>query len=121
MKTDVGVAKNYLNKKEITSLERLTVMYLDYAEEQAKNHIPLTMTDWSKKLVGFLEFNQKHILDEKGSVSAEVAKSHAESEWEQYRVTQDAIFKSDFDSFVEEGKKSANNQPIARTKKRRQK
>jgi hypothetical protein len=71
-----------------------------YAEDQAKRHIPMTMEDWIKKLNIFLELRQRRVLQDIGSISAEVAKSFAESEWEKYRIIQDQLFMSDFDEFL---------------------
>lgn len=99
-KSDVAIAKNYLNKDEIESLDRIVNMYLDYAEDQAKRKIPMTMEDWSNKLDAFLQFNERKVLDNPGKVSAEIAKSFAESEWEKYRIVQDRLFVSDFDREV---------------------
>jgi len=76
-------------------------MYLDYAERQAKRKIPMTMEDWAKKLDVFLEFNEEDILKDKGKVSAEIAKSFAESEFEKYRVIQDQLYQSDFDKLLQ--------------------
>jgi hypothetical protein len=100
LKADVGIAKNYLNKNEIEALDRITNMYLDYAEDQAKRKIPMTMEDWSIKLDAFLKFNERAVLDNPGKVSAEIAKVFAESEWEKYRIVQDRLFESDFDREV---------------------
>jgi len=100
LKSDVSVAKNYLNKVEIESLDRITNMYLDYAEDQAQRKIPMTMQDWIDKLDAFLQFNEREILDNTGKVSAEVAKSFSESEWGKYRVVQDRLYTSDFDKEV---------------------
>ena len=72
-------------------------MYLDYAEDQAKRKIPMTMSEWSKKLNAFLKFNEREILDGSGKVTAEIAKQFAESEFEEYRIIQDRLFESDFD------------------------
>ena len=99
-KSDVSIAKNYLNKDEIESLDRIVNMYLDYAEDQAERKIPMTMEDWSKKLDAFLKFNERKVLDNPGKVSAEVAKAFTESEWEKYRIVQDRLFASDFDREV---------------------
>ncbi len=99
-KSDVFIAKNYLNKDEIEALDRIVNMYLDYAEDQAKRKIPMTMEDWSKKLDAFLKFNQREILDNPGKVSSEIAKTFAESEWAKYRIVQDRLFESDFDREV---------------------
>lgn len=97
LKSDVVIAKNYLNKKEIKFLNRIVTMYLDYAENQAEKGVPMTMKDWAKKLNAFLKFNDENILENTGKVSAEVAKSFAESEFEKYRPIQDKLFESDFD------------------------
>ena len=97
IKTDVAIAKNYLTEKELKILDRFVTMYLDYAETQAERNIPMSMKDWSDKLNAFLKFNEKDILAHPGKVSAEVAKSFAESEFEKYRIIQDRLFESDFD------------------------
>ena len=97
VKSDVGIAKNYLTKNELEELNQFVTMYLDYAERQARRHIPMTMEDWAAKLDVFLQFNEEEILYDKGRVSAEIAKSFAESEFEKYRVIQDKLFESDFD------------------------
>ncbi len=102
VKTDVSVAKNYLSEKELSFLERLVSMYLDYAELQAERHIPMTMEDWATRLDGFLEFNGTELLVGAGKVSAEQAKLHAESEFEKYRIVQDKLFVSDYDRFLME-------------------
>ncbi|MFA5829753.1 MAG: virulence RhuM family protein [Candidatus Gracilibacteria bacterium] len=100
LKSDVSIAKNYLNEKEIKSLNRFVTMYLDYAEDQAENGIPMTMKDWSQKLNVFLQFNSKNILKDVGKVTAAIAKSFAESEFEKYRPVQDKLYESDFDQFI---------------------
>ncbi|MDA3871210.1 MAG: virulence RhuM family protein [Candidatus Marinimicrobia bacterium] len=100
IKTDVSIAKNYLNAQEIKSLDRFVTMYLDYAETQAERNIPMTMEDWSAKLSAFLKFNEKDILNNSGKVSHEIAKSFAESEFEKYRIVQDRLFQSDFDKLM---------------------
>jgi len=97
IKSDVVIAKNYLGKKEIKALNRIVTMYLDYAEDQAENGIPMTMKDWSEKLNAFLQFNNKELLQNFGNVTATIAKSFAESEFEKYRPVQDKLFESDFD------------------------
>ncbi len=97
IKTDVSIAKNYLTEQEIKALDRIVSMYLDFAEDQAERHIPMTMEDWSNKLNAFLQFNQRDILDNPGKVSQEIAKTFAESEFEKYRILQDRLFESDFD------------------------
>jgi len=100
IKTDVSIAKNYLSEKEIKSLDRFVTMYLDYAEDQAERNIPMTMTDWAKKLNAFLQFNEREILDHPGKVTQEIAKAFAESEFEKYRILQDRLFESDFDKHI---------------------
>lgn len=100
VKSDVIVAKNYLKQCEMKDLNQFVTMYLDYAERQARRHIPMTMEDWSKKLDVFLQFNEEEILQDKGRISAEIAKSFAESEFEKYRVIQDKLFESDFDKLL---------------------
>ena len=97
LKTDVVVAKNYLEKEEISELNRIVTMYLDYAENQAKKQRIMTMSDWSEKLDAFLRFNEYEILDNPGKISHDVAKELAEKEYEKYRVIQDKEFISDFD------------------------
>ncbi|HZK60854.1 MAG TPA: virulence RhuM family protein, partial [Anaerovoracaceae bacterium] len=89
IKPDVSIAKNYLSEKEIKSLNRITTMYLDYAEDQAEQNIPMTMGDWSKKLNVFLQFNNRELLDNPGKVTQEIAKAFAESEFGKYRIVQD--------------------------------
>ena len=101
LKADVSVAKNYLSTEEMEYLERIVSLYLDYAELQAKRHIPMSMEDWAKRLDGFLEFNGEELLIGPGKISAEEAKLHAETEYEKYRIIQDRLFQSDFDRFLE--------------------
>ena len=98
--SDVIVAKNYLTKEELKSLERIVTMYLDYAEDQAERHIPMTMNDWKSKLDVFLQFNERDVLDNPRNVSHKVAESFALSEFEKYRIIQDKLFESDFDKFM---------------------
>lgn len=100
LKTDVTVAKNYLNEQEMNYLERIVSLYLDYAELQAERKIPMSMEDWAKRLDGFLEFNGNELLTGPGKISAEQAKLHAETEYEKYRVIQDRLYESDFDRFM---------------------
>jgi len=100
IKSDVVVAKNYLSSDEIQALNRIVTMYLDYAEDQANKGIPMTMTDWAKKLNAFLAFNDREILENAGKVTAAIAKEFAESEFEKYRPIQDISFESDFDREV---------------------
>ena len=100
LKSDVSVAKNYLNQKEIDELNRIVTMYLDYAENQAARQIPMTMKDWVEKLDAFLQFNDYSVLKNAGSISAEIAKELATKEFEKFRVIQDEDYESDFDKEV---------------------
>ena len=100
VKADVSIAKNYLTKEEMQDLNQFVNMYLDYAERQARRQIPMTMEDWAKRLDVFLEFNEEEVLKDKGRVSAEIAKSFAESEFEKYRIMQDKLYQSDFDKLL---------------------
>ena len=104
-KYDVIVAKNYLSEKEIGQLERMVSAYLDLAEIQAMRHIPMTMADWEERLNGFLKLWDHEILKDNGKISAEMAKIHAETEFEKYRVIQDRIYISDFDELLLNTKK----------------
>ena len=99
-KTDVAIAKNYLNEDELNNLNRIVSMYLDYAELQANNHTLMNMHDWITRLDAFLQFNEKEILTNSGKVTAEIARAFAESEFEKYRVIQEKSFESDFDKEV---------------------
>ena len=100
VKTDVSVAKNYLFRDEIAELNEIVSMYLDYAARQARRHIPMTMADWASKLDAFLQFNDAEILQDKGKVTAAIAKAFAESEFEKYRIIQDRLYQSDFDRMI---------------------
>lgn len=100
VKADVSIAKNYLTQTEMKDLNQFVTMYLDYAERQARRQIPMTMEDWAKRLDVFLEFNEEEVLKDKGRVSAEIAKSFAESEFEKYRIIQDKLYQSDFDKLL---------------------
>lgn len=100
VKADVVVAKNYLTRKEVSELNEIVTMYLDYATRQARRRIPMTMADWADKLDAFLRFNDADILTHKGTVTAEIAKAFAESEFEKYRVVQDRLYESDFDRML---------------------
>ncbi|MEE9431889.1 MAG: virulence RhuM family protein [Melioribacteraceae bacterium] len=99
-KSDVAIAKNYLSEKELKPLNRIVTMYLDYAEDQAEQGIVMTMKDWVEKLNAFLKFNKKDILQNAGKVTAEIAKSFAENEYNKYKPIQDKLFQSDFDKEV---------------------
>ena len=105
VKADVSIAKNYLYHEEIQELNEIVEMYLDYAARQARRHIPMTMADWASKLDAFLQFNDAEILQDKGKVTAAIAKAFAESEFEKYRVLQDKSYRSDFDRLIEEAEK----------------
>ncbi|MDR1414199.1 MAG: virulence RhuM family protein [Odoribacteraceae bacterium] len=106
VKTDVSVAKNYLNATELESLGRIVNAYLDLAEDRAQRHIPMTMEDWAKRLDMFLEVADRDILQNSGKVTALVAKSFAEGEFEKYRIVQDRLFESHFDKEIKRlGKK----------------
>jgi len=99
-KTDVGIAKNYLNEKELNGLNRIVSMYLDYAESQALKGVVMYMKDWFTKLDAFLQFNEEAILKHQGKVSNKVAIALAENEFEKYRIAQDKLIESDFDKAV---------------------
>lgn len=105
LKSDVGVAKNYLLQEEIAELNRIVTMYLDYAENQAEKGRLMSMKDWVGKLDAFLIFNEYDILKDAGKMRAEIAKKFAEKEYEKFRPIQDKEFKSDFDKMVDEVKK----------------
>jgi hypothetical protein len=100
LKTDVSVAKNYLAEKELSELNRIVGMYLDYAENQANRGIPMTMKEWIDKLDGFLAFNEYAVLKDAGHISSDIAKRLAETQFEQYRLLQDREYESDFDAEI---------------------
>ena len=112
VKADVTVAKNYLSEKEMSYLERIVSLYLDYAELQAERRIPMSMEDWAKRLDGFLEFNGNELLMGPGKVSAEQAKLHAETEFEKYRIVQDRLFMSDYDKYLIELEHQADQSDV---------
>uniref|UniRef100_Q3ATV6 Putative cytoplasmic protein n=1 Tax=Chlorobium chlorochromatii (strain CaD3) TaxID=340177 RepID=Q3ATV6_CHLCH len=101
-KYDVSIAKNYLSEFEIAQMERIVSAYLDMAELQTMRKIPMTMEDWEKRLAGFLTLWDREILQDAGKVSAELAKVHAESEFEKYRIIQDRLYESDFDRLLKQ-------------------
>ena len=101
VKTDVVVAKNYLTQEELESMGRIVSAFLDLAEDRAKRHIPMTMEDWATRIDKFLENDDRPVLTDGGMISAEQAKSYAESEFEKYRLLQDKSFRSDFDKLAE--------------------
>lgn len=106
-KADVGVAKNYLNEEELRALNNLAEQYLIFADGQAARRIAMTMHDWISKLEGFLTLNDREILQGAGKVSAQLTKTHAEEEFDKFRVLDDQHFESDFDRMVDQlpGKK----------------
>ena len=101
-KFDVVVAKNYLTEHEMAQLERLVSAYLDVAESMALRKIPMTMQDWETRLNRFIEATDREVLQDAGRVTAEIAKAHAESEFEKYRIVQDRLFESDFDRMIKQ-------------------
>ncbi len=101
IKSDVSVAKNYLSQDELESLGRIVNAYLELAENRARRRQPMTMEDWAKRLDAFLEFDEREILKDTGKISAELAREHAESEFEKFRPQQDIEYRSDFDEVIE--------------------
>ena len=114
MKSDVVVAKNYLSKEELESLERIVSAFLDLAEDRAKRNIPMTMEDWATRIDKFLLADDRDILKDAGKISHEIACDKALTEFEKYRIKQDRLYKSDFDLLLEEVEKekqeSKNNE-----------
>ena len=110
LKTDVVVAKNYLTKDELDSLGRIVNAYLELAEDRARRKIPMSMEDWPRRLDAFLEFDEREVLKDSGNISARLAQTHAESEFEKYRIAQDRLFESDCDKVI---KKVAADEPSA--------
>ncbi len=108
-KYDVAVAKNYLSEFELGQMQRIVSAYLDMAELQAMRRMPMTMQDWEERLNGFLKLWDRDILKDAGKVSAELAKAHAETEFEKYRIVQDRLFESDFDRVLKQIE--ADNKP----------
>ena len=121
VKSDVTIAKNYLNAEELDYLERIVSVYLDFGELQALRKIPMTMADWAKRLDGFLEFNGNQILTGPGKFSHEQAKLHAETEFEKYRIVQDGLFESDFDRLLRAAESMRLQTPQAPAKLRKKK
>lgn len=107
-KSDVIIAKNYLSEAEMGQLERMVSAYLDFAESMTLRHIPLTMEDWENRLNGFIQMFEYGLLKDAGKMSAEIAKLHAETEFEKYRVIQDRLFMSDFDRYLLELEEQAS-------------
>ena len=117
-KSDVTVAKNYLSEDELAQLSRMVSAYLDLAESMALRHIPMTMEDWEIRLNGFLTLLDREVLADAGKVSAEMARIHAETEWEKYRIVQDRLYQSDFDRFLlleEESAQISHTRPVKDT------
>ena len=98
--SDTTVAKNYLSADELSQLNRMVTAYLDFAENMAIRKIPLTMQDWENRLNSFIEMFEYGLLKDAGKVSAEIARIHAKTEFEKYRIIQDHSFVSDFDRYV---------------------
>ena len=105
LKSDVAIAKNYLSKEELDDLSLIVNAILDFAEARARRHIPMTMQDWAERMEKYLLSDDRDILTDAGKISMEIAKDHAESEYEKYRVIQDQLYESDFDRLVMESKK----------------
>ena len=93
-------ARNYLSQDEMKQLNRVVTAYMDFAENMTLRHIPLTMQDWEKRLNSFIEMFDYGILQDAGRVTAEIARLHAETEFEKYRMIQDRLFMSDFDKYM---------------------
>jgi hypothetical protein len=108
-KFDVSVAKNYLTDHEIAQLQRLVNAYLDIAEDMAERQIPMTMADWEERLNRFIAATDRDILQDAGKVSAEIAKAHATSEFEKYRIVQDRLYESDFDKAIKAIENNGDN------------
>ena len=99
VKADVSIAKNYLKESELDDMGKLVNTILDFAQRMADRHIPMTMEDWAKRIDIVLEAGGDAVLKDAGEVTAEYAKEYAETEFEKYRITQDRLFRSDFDKF----------------------
>ncbi|HOB85579.1 MAG TPA: RhuM family protein, partial [Bacteroidales bacterium] len=106
LKSDITIAKNYLNEKEIKELNRVVTMYLDYAENQAEKQVPMKMKDWIEKLDSFLQFNDYSVLKNAGAISASIAKKLAEQEYDKFRIVQDQKYESDFDRVLKKLRKN---------------
>lgn len=102
VKTDVSIAKNYLNEMELEDMGHIVTAILDFAESRAKRHIPMTMEDWAKRIDAYLSSDERPLLDHAGSVTHDEAVLHAETEFEKYRIVQDRLFQSDFDKYLGE-------------------
>jgi hypothetical protein len=108
-KYDVAIAKNYLSDFELAQMQRIVSAYLDMAELQAIRRIPMTMADWEQRLSGFLKLWDRDVLQNAGKVTTEIAQTHAESEFEKYRIVQDRLFESDFDRMIKQIESGAND------------
>ncbi len=102
LKSDVTVAKNYLSTEELSELAAIVSAFLDLAEARAKKRIPMTMQDWAERIDKFLLADDRNLLKGAGTISADVAREHAETEYDIYRITQDKLYRSDFDRLMEE-------------------
>lgn len=111
-KSDVVIAKNYLSETELAQLNRMVTAYLDFAENMAIRKIPLTMADWETRLNSFIEMFEYGLLEDAGKVTAEIAKLHAETEFEKYRIIQDKLFQSDYDKYLLELEKQTNTKKM---------
>lgn len=109
LETDVVVAKNYLTKEELESLERIVSAFLDLAEDRARRNIPMTMEDWATRIDKFLLADDRDILKDAGKISHEIACDKALTEFEKYRIKQDKLYKSDFDLLMEESNKGGSS------------
>jgi hypothetical protein len=118
-KYDVSIAKNYLSGFELAQMQRIVSAYLDMAELQAMRRIPMTMADWEERLSGFLKLWDREILRDAGRVTAEIARAHAESEFEKYRIVQDRLFESDFDKAVKQINTMARSIPAPKKDKQK--
>lgn len=107
--SDVRIAKNYLTDKELKNLNRIVSMYLDYVEDRAERHIPMSMKDWNERLDKFLEFYEYNVLEGKGSISREEVENFVKLEYEKFKPVQDKLFKSDFNRFNEESRELLND------------
>lgn len=107
LESDVTVAKNYLSEQEMAQLNRMVSAYLDLAEDMAERHIPMTMQDWETRLNRFIEMMDYGLLQDAGKVSAEIARMHALTEFQKYRVIQDRQYLSDFDRFMQDADDNA--------------
>lgn len=101
LKRDIGIAKNYLNEKELSRLNRLVTMFIDYAELMAEDEILMSMQDWVEQTNQFLRNNRRDVLEGKGKISHDMAMKKAEEEYEIFRVKQDQEYVSEFDREVE--------------------